>query len=94
MASYSPPDLPRDKPVALMGAAGGGGSVRAQAALRVPLEDAGAVVLDGPMVALREVSLLAARPATCWTSKQGLRLRRSWMHSSRLLKHAANKPIP
>jgi chromate reductase, NAD(P)H dehydrogenase (quinone) len=50
----------RDKPVALMGAAGGGGSVRAQAALRVPLEHAGAVVLDGPLVALREVSLLAS----------------------------------
>jgi chromate reductase, NAD(P)H dehydrogenase (quinone) len=50
----------RDKPTAMMGAAGGGGSVRAQAALRVPLEHAGAVVLEGSLVALREVSRLAS----------------------------------
>jgi hypothetical protein len=43
-----------------MGAAGGGGSVGAQAALRVPLQHAGAVVLEGPLVALREVSRLAS----------------------------------
>lgn len=49
----------RDKPIALMGAAGGGGSVRAQAALRVPLEHARAVVLEGPLVAFREISRLA-----------------------------------
>ena len=49
----------RDKPIAMMGAAGGGGSVRAQAALRVPLEHAGALVLEIPFVAFREVSLLA-----------------------------------
>ena len=49
----------RDKPIALMGAAGGE-SVRAQAALRVPLEHAGAVVLESPLVALRDVSRLAS----------------------------------
>jgi hypothetical protein len=43
----------------MMGAAGGGASVRAQAALRVPLEHARAVIPEGPLVALRDVSLLA-----------------------------------
>ena len=49
----------REKPVALMGAARGGGSVRAQAALRVPLTHARALVLDGPVVALYNVDQLA-----------------------------------
>jgi chromate reductase len=49
----------RDKPIAIMGAARGGGSVRAQAALRVPLTHARAVVLDGPVVALYNVDELA-----------------------------------
>lgn len=49
----------RDKPVAVMGAARGGGSVRAQAALRVPLTHARAMVLDGPVVALYNVDQLA-----------------------------------
>jgi chromate reductase len=49
----------RDKPVAIMGAARGGGSVRAQAALRVPLVHARAVVLDGPVVALYNIDELA-----------------------------------
>jgi hypothetical protein len=42
-----------------MGAAGGGGSVRAQTALRVPLAHARAAVLDGPVVALYHVDELA-----------------------------------
>jgi chromate reductase, NAD(P)H dehydrogenase (quinone) len=50
----------RDKPIAIMGAARGGGSVRAQAALRVPLTHARAVVLDGPVVALYNVDQLAS----------------------------------
>jgi chromate reductase, NAD(P)H dehydrogenase (quinone) len=62
----------RDKPIALMGAAGGGGSVRAQAALRVPLEHAGAVVLEGPLVALREVSRLASDTGDLWTPRPGI----------------------
>jgi chromate reductase len=49
----------RDKPIAIMGAARGGGSVRAQAALRVPLTHARAAVLDGPVVALYNVDQLA-----------------------------------
>ena len=49
----------RDKPVAIMGAARGGGSVRAQAALRVPLVHAHAEVLDGPVVALYNIDELA-----------------------------------
>ena len=49
----------RDKPVAIMGAARGGGSVRAQAALRVPLAHARAAVLDGPVVALYNIDELA-----------------------------------
>jgi chromate reductase len=49
----------RDKPVAIMGAARGGGSVRAQAALRVPLAHARAHVLDGPVVALYNIDELA-----------------------------------
>ncbi len=49
----------RDKPIAVMGAARGGGSVRAQAALRVPLTHARALVLDGPVVALYNVDQLA-----------------------------------
>ena len=49
----------RDKPIAVMGAARGGGSVRAQAALRVPLTHARAVVLNGPVVALYNVDELA-----------------------------------
>jgi chromate reductase, NAD(P)H dehydrogenase (quinone) len=49
----------RDKPIAIMGAARGGGSVRAQAALRVPLTHARALVLDGPVVALYNVDELA-----------------------------------
>jgi chromate reductase len=49
----------RDKPVAVMGAARGGGSVRAQAALRVPSTHARAMVLDGPVVALYNVDQLA-----------------------------------
>jgi chromate reductase len=49
----------RDKPVAIMGAARGGGSVRAQAALRVPLTHARAAILDGPVVALYNVEQLA-----------------------------------
>jgi chromate reductase len=49
----------REKPTALMGAAGGGGSVRAQAALRVPLAHARALVLDSPVVALYDVDQLA-----------------------------------
>jgi chromate reductase, NAD(P)H dehydrogenase (quinone) len=50
----------RDKGVAIMGAARGGGSVRAQAALRVPLTHAQALVLDGPVVALYNVDQLAS----------------------------------
>jgi chromate reductase, NAD(P)H dehydrogenase (quinone) len=50
----------RDKPIAIMGAARGGGSVRAQAALRVPLTHARALVLDGPVVALYNVDQLAS----------------------------------
>ena len=42
-----------------MGAARGGGSVRAQAALRVPLAHARAHVLDGPVVALYNIDELA-----------------------------------
>jgi NAD(P)H-dependent FMN reductase len=42
-----------------MGAARGGGSVRAQAALRVPLVHAHAAVLDGPVVALYNIDELA-----------------------------------
>jgi len=49
----------RDKPIAIMGAARGGGSVRAQAALRVPLAYARAAVLDGPVVALYNIDELA-----------------------------------
>jgi len=49
----------RDKPIAVMGAARGGGSVRAQAALRVPLAHARAAVLDGPVVALYNIDELA-----------------------------------
>jgi chromate reductase, NAD(P)H dehydrogenase (quinone) len=49
----------RDKGVAIMGAARGGGSVRAQAALRVPLTHARALILDGPVVALYNVDQLA-----------------------------------
>ena len=49
----------RDKPIAIMGAARGGGSVRAQAALRVPLAHARAAVLDGPVVALYNIDELA-----------------------------------
>jgi chromate reductase len=49
----------RNKPVAIMGAAKGGGSVRAQAALRVPLTHARAVILDGPVIALYDVDQLA-----------------------------------
>jgi chromate reductase, NAD(P)H dehydrogenase (quinone) len=49
----------RDKPIAIMGAARGGGSVRAQAALRVPLAHAHAVVIDGPVVALYNIDELA-----------------------------------
>jgi chromate reductase, NAD(P)H dehydrogenase (quinone) len=49
-----------DKPVAIMGAARGGGSVRAQAALRVPLTHARAAVLDGPVVALYNIEQLAS----------------------------------
>jgi chromate reductase, NAD(P)H dehydrogenase (quinone) len=49
----------RGKPIALMGAARGGGSVRAQAALRVPLTHAKALILDGPVVALYNVDELA-----------------------------------
>jgi chromate reductase, NAD(P)H dehydrogenase (quinone) len=49
----------RDKPIAIMGAARGGGSVRAQAALRVPLVHARAAVLDGPVVALYNIDELA-----------------------------------
>ncbi len=49
----------RDKPIAIMGAARGGGSVRAQAALRVPLAHAHAVVVDGPVVALYNIDELA-----------------------------------
>jgi chromate reductase len=49
----------RQKRVALMGAAGGGGSIRAQAALRVPLAHAHAVVLENPIVALYHVERLA-----------------------------------
>jgi chromate reductase len=49
----------RDKPIAIMGAARGGGFVRAQAALRVPLTHARARVLDGPVVALYNVDELA-----------------------------------
>jgi chromate reductase, NAD(P)H dehydrogenase (quinone) len=49
----------RDKPIAIMGAARGGGSVRAQAALRVPLTHARAAILDGPVVALYNVDELA-----------------------------------
>jgi chromate reductase len=48
----------RDKPIAIMGAARGGGSVRAQAALRVPLAPAHAVVIDGPVVALYNIDEL------------------------------------
>jgi chromate reductase, NAD(P)H dehydrogenase (quinone) len=50
----------RDKGVAIMGAARGGGSVRAQAALRVPLTHARALILDGPVVALYNVDQLAS----------------------------------
>jgi chromate reductase len=50
----------RDKVIAIMGAARGGGSVRAQAALRVPLTHARALVLDGPVVALYNVDQLAS----------------------------------
>jgi chromate reductase len=50
----------RDKTVAIMGAARGGGSVRAQAALRVPLTHARALVLDGPVIALYDVDQLAS----------------------------------
>jgi chromate reductase len=50
----------RDKTVAIMGAARGGGSVRAQAALRVPLTHARALVLDGPVIALYNVDQLAS----------------------------------
>jgi chromate reductase, NAD(P)H dehydrogenase (quinone) len=50
----------RDKAVAIMGAAKGGGSVRAQAALRVPLTHARALVLDGPVIALYNVDQLAS----------------------------------
>ncbi len=49
----------REKPIAIMGAARGGGSVRAQAALRVPLVHARAVVVDGPVVALYNIDELA-----------------------------------
>jgi hypothetical protein len=49
----------RDKPIAIMGAARGGGSVRGQAALRVPLTHARAAVLNGPVVALYNVDELA-----------------------------------
>jgi chromate reductase len=49
----------RDKAVAIMGAAKGGGSVRAQATLRVPLTHAHALVLDGPVIALYDVDQLA-----------------------------------
>jgi chromate reductase, NAD(P)H dehydrogenase (quinone) len=49
----------RDKAIAIMGAARGGGSVRAQAALRVPLTHARALILDGPVVALYNVDQLA-----------------------------------
>ena len=49
----------RDKPIAIMGAARGGGSVRAQAALRVPLAHAHAAVVDGPVVALYNIDELA-----------------------------------
>lgn len=49
----------RGKPTAIMGAAGGGGSVRAQAAIRVPLAHARATVLDEPVVALYHVDELA-----------------------------------
>jgi chromate reductase, NAD(P)H dehydrogenase (quinone) len=47
----------RDKPIAILGAARGGGSVRA--ALRVPLAHARAAVLDGPVVALYNIDELA-----------------------------------
>jgi chromate reductase, NAD(P)H dehydrogenase (quinone) len=50
----------RGKAVAIMGAARGGGSVRAQAALRVPLTHARALVLDGPVIALYNVDQLAS----------------------------------
>jgi chromate reductase len=49
----------RDKPIAILGAARGGGSVRAQAALRVPLVHARAAVIDGPVVALYNIDELA-----------------------------------
>jgi chromate reductase, NAD(P)H dehydrogenase (quinone) len=49
----------RDKAISIMGAARGGGSVRAQAAIRVPLTHARALVLDGPVVALYNIDQLA-----------------------------------
>jgi chromate reductase, NAD(P)H dehydrogenase (quinone) len=59
--SRRPPTSPlRGKCVAIMGAARGGGSVRAQAALRVPLTHARALVLDGPVIALYDVDQLAS----------------------------------
>ena len=42
-----------------MGVARGGGSVRAQAALRVPLTHARATVIDGPVVRAYNVDQLA-----------------------------------
>jgi chromate reductase len=46
----------RGKPVALMGVGRGGGSVRAQAALRIPFENIGATVLEEPTVAFHYIS--------------------------------------
>ena len=49
----------RDKPIAIMGAARGGGSVRAQAALRARWSTRVLAVLDGPVVALYNIDELA-----------------------------------
>ena len=59
LSRWTPTSPLRDKPIAIMGAARGGGSVRAQASLRVPLVHARAAVLDGPVVVLYNIDELA-----------------------------------
>jgi chromate reductase, NAD(P)H dehydrogenase (quinone) len=62
----------RDKRTAMMGAAGGGASVRAQAALRVPLEHAQAVILEGPSLRSGTSRSWPTTPESSLTSEQGI----------------------